>query len=80
MCSHIRGFHEEINKIIVKCTLYLFHCYYMYIYISSKLIESDERNVRLANEMEELRDKYTKVVDKQQIMECKFTGIHNNKK
>ena len=36
-------------------------------------MEADERNVRLANENEELRDKYSKVVDKQQLTECKFS-------
>lgn len=38
-------------------------------YIENKLMEADERNVRLANENEELRDKYSKVVDKQQLTE-----------
>ena len=66
-CSYF--WHNEKDK-MAKITLM---SYKFLNFFSSKLMEADERNVRLANENEELRDKYSKVVDKQQLTECKFT-------
>ena len=43
----------------------------MTIFLFSKLLESEERNIRLANELEDLHDKHSKVVDKQQLADCK---------